>query len=247
MQSPRSRPQSPRSVGHLASQCGQAPVAKENVFAARAAAPEVVWRTTKDDAQFPAATLGVAQESRSVAIPAYTKGICDVDPLVKRLTSCASDPAGEAHTPKPMASPRETRQTEAFSGQHILPGMASSTSATVLFSRSCIWLNYKEEEQKSVHEDREEDKHDAKEEIGQAYDVEAQASTDICEDREEGSELAALRDDLAEIEQRLCMVRQRLGEDAALPFFGPLSVVQRGLSALEIWQRIEETRQSLQG
>jgi hypothetical protein len=43
-----------------------------------------------------------------------------------------------------------------------------------------------------------------------------------------------LRHNVAEIEHRLCKIRHQLGEDAAMSFFGPMSVVHRGLSALEL-------------
>jgi len=221
------RVHSPRNVGHLASRCGQAPAPKESVVAARAAASEVFMRTTKDP------------EMRSQSMTCYR------DPPVKRLFDFAGEEL--ARTPPPSVSPRGIIQTDAFGG-HLLPGMANSTSAHKLFSRSRInpeeVQSHKREEQTNGHQD-----HEEKGEVEDETDAEALTSTTtyICEDPEEGSGLATLRDNVAEIEQMLCMVGQQLGEDAALPFFGPLSVVQRGLSALEMWQDVEDNRRSLQG
>jgi len=192
--------------------------------------------------QFPASSLCGAQDLWSLRTTSYTRGIGEADPPVRRLF----DPSGEelARTPKPSVSPRDTLHAETISGHHMLPGMATSTSAAMLFARSRnnleeVQSHKTHEEQKNGHEYHEDEKGEVDEEIGQGVDAEEQASIEACADQEEGTELATLRDNVAEIEQRLCMVQQQLGEDAALPFFGPLSVLQRGLSALEIWQHLE--------
>jgi len=47
-------------------------------------------------------------------------------------------------------------------------------------------------------------------------------------------QLGVLRHEVAEMDQRLCVISQQLGEDAAMRLSVPMSVVHRGLSALEV-------------
>jgi len=238
------RVQTPRNANQHAR---QALVAKENVLAARLAAPEAVVRTVQDEVHFPAPAIRGVQEMRALPMTGYAR-----DPPVKRLFSLP--PAGDASheegatTPKPSVSPRDTLQTKECSSNQILPGMTSSTSAQVLFARpvKVVQSHDTEEEPRNAHGDDEKEKGQVLEEAGQGVDAEAQGSRETCEEQAEGSELTTLRDNVAEMEQRLCMVREQLGEDAALPFLGPLSVMQRGLVALQNWYPVEERQQSLQ-
>jgi len=64
-------------------------------------------------------------------------------------------------------------------------------------------------------------------------DPEASVCEKTCEDGEECGQLVMLRHSVAELEQKLCKIRQQVGEDAAKSFFEPMYVVHQGLSALE--------------